>query len=66
MAPKGSHDRQPRTLLKTEPRAPPADVAERLRDLERRLAMDSRTEAERWLGDPPRDRSALCRSKTIR
>ena len=38
------------------------DVRERLAERDLRQAADDRTEAQRWLGDPPRDRSALaCR-----
>jgi hypothetical protein len=57
MAPRGSHDTHARTLLKTEPRAPAADVERRFKERDQRLAMDSRTEAERggsairrWIG----------------
>ena len=34
-------------------------LRERLADRDRRQASDDRTEAQRWLGDPPADRSAL-------
>jgi hypothetical protein len=34
-------------------------AAQRLAERDRREAADTRTEAERWLGDPPPSRSAL-------
>ena len=37
----------------------PDDVASRLAEAAEREAADTRTEAERWLGDPPSHRSAL-------
>jgi hypothetical protein len=39
--------------------ADPKEVAARIAERDAREAMDSRTEAERWLGDPPSWRSAL-------
>jgi hypothetical protein len=41
----------------------PAEAAERLAEREAREAADTRTEAQRWLGDPPPSRSALARAK---
>ncbi len=38
---------------------PVADLKLRLEEREQREAADNRTEAERWLGDPPPGRSAL-------
>jgi hypothetical protein len=38
---------------------PAADLKIRLEERDRRLAADTRTEAEKWLGDPPVDRSVL-------
>jgi hypothetical protein len=38
---------------------PAADVKIRLEERDRREATDTRTEAQRWLGDPPPGRSAL-------
>ena len=35
-------------------RVDPADVEQRLAERERREAADTRTEAQRWLNDPPR------------
>jgi hypothetical protein len=37
----------------------PDDVAARLNEAAAREATDDRSEAERWLGDPPANRSAL-------
>jgi hypothetical protein len=37
----------------------PDDVKFRMMEVERQKALDTRTEAERWLGDPPPERSAL-------
>ena len=41
-----------------------AEIEKRLTERDRRLAADTRTEAERWLGDPPPGRSALARYGT--
>jgi hypothetical protein len=38
---------------------PAADLKIRIEEREAREAADTRTEAERWLGDPPPSRSAL-------
>jgi hypothetical protein len=43
--------------------AKPEEVEARLQELEGRLAADTRTDAEKWLGDPPPDRSALSTAK---
>jgi hypothetical protein len=40
-------------------RVDPVEAAKRLAKREQREAADTRTEAERWLGDPPAERSAL-------
>ena len=40
----------------------PEDVRQRLAERDAREAADTRTEAQRWLGDPPADRSALAQS----
>ena len=40
----------------------PGDLRERLAERDRRLAADTRTEAEIWLGDPPASRSALAQA----
>src|SRR5262245_60170372 len=37
----------------------PDDLASRLEEARARELMDKRTDAERWLGDPPTNRSAL-------
>jgi hypothetical protein len=38
---------------------PAADLKIRLEERDRREAADTRTEAQKWLGDPPPSRSAL-------
>ena len=40
-------------------RVNPAEVEKRLAEREKREAVDTRTEAQRWLNDPPPGRSAL-------
>ena len=40
-------------------RVDPAEAEQRLAEREQREAAVTGTEAERWLGDPPPDRSAL-------
>jgi hypothetical protein len=40
-------------------RVDPAEVEKRLAEREQREAADTRTETQRWLGDPPPSRSAL-------
>jgi hypothetical protein len=42
-----------------EPRISPDDVKYLLNQRDRLAAADTRTAAERWLGDPPKHRSAL-------
>jgi hypothetical protein len=37
----------------------PDDVLTLIQERDRRIASDTRTDAERWLGDPPPHRSAL-------
>ena len=46
-------------------RLDPAELKKRLAEREQREAADTRTEVQRWLGDPPADRSALAH-KTAR
>jgi hypothetical protein len=46
-----------------EPRVSPDDVKYLLNERDQRAAADTRTEAERWLGDPPKYRSALAQRK---
>jgi hypothetical protein len=42
------------------------DLKARLTERDRRLATDTRSEMERWLDDPPPDRSALARRRSIK
>jgi len=57
----GSRSRSAAALLIDAPkcRPPPEDARARLAERDARQAADSRTECEKILGDPPRDRSAL-------
>ena len=41
----------------------PDDLKARLQERDQRLARDHRSEAERWLGDPSPDRSALAQRR---
>jgi hypothetical protein len=41
------------------PRPRAEEIAARLADLHARQAADTRTDIQRWLGDPPPDRCAL-------
>jgi len=51
---------RPNNITKVPPRSySPDDLKTRLLEAEAREAADTRTEAERWLGDPPAERSAL-------
>jgi hypothetical protein len=43
-----------------------ADLKTRLAERDQRMAADTRTDAQRWLGDPPPRRSALARHNTHR
>jgi hypothetical protein len=54
MGPHGSKNPN-RLLLKIEPRGSvnSDDIRHRLMERDRQIALDTRTEAERWLGDPP-------------
>jgi hypothetical protein len=40
-------------------RVTPQDVARRFAERDQRIELDTRTEAQKYLGDPPPDRSAL-------
>jgi len=52
--------RQKPTFTKIEPRyVSPDDVKARLLEAQARQRADTRTEAQRWLNDPPPGRSAL-------
>jgi hypothetical protein len=46
-------------LLVVNHRVSAADPKSRLAERDQRLAADTLSEAEKWLGDPPPDRSAL-------
>jgi hypothetical protein len=59
MSPRGWKNKP--ALTKIAPRAPisPHDLKFKLDERDRLAASDTRTETERWLGDPPPHRSAL-------
>jgi hypothetical protein len=58
MSPRGT--KQKPTIFKVQPRpVSPDDVQVLIIERDRLAAADTRTEAERWLGDPPPGRSAL-------
>jgi hypothetical protein len=44
----------------------PDDIKSRMLERDRLAAADTRTEAQRWLGDPPLDRSALAMKQTLK
>jgi hypothetical protein len=50
---------KPLNLHKVQRTYSPDDIKQRLIEAEARERADSRTDAERWLGDPPAERSAL-------
>jgi hypothetical protein len=59
MPPRGSHIDRTKGLLTINPRPRLADVKKRFAERDQRQATDTRSAAEKWLGDPPPDRSAL-------
>jgi hypothetical protein len=62
MSPRGS--KQKTTFLKIgERRISPDDVLRLVIERDRQAAADTRTEAQKWLGDPPPWQSALARRK---
>jgi hypothetical protein len=64
MSPRGTN--QKIATHKVEPRrVSPDDVKFLLTQRDRLAAADTRTEAQRWLGDPPPGRSALAQRKQI-
>jgi hypothetical protein len=58
-----SKKQKPVFLKIYEPRISPDDVKYLLIERDRLAATDTRTEAQKWLGDPPPWRSALARRK---
>jgi hypothetical protein len=56
-------DRMTKRLPTLDPRPRLADIKKRLADRDQRQATDTRSAAEKWLGDPPTDRSALAQRK---
>jgi hypothetical protein len=62
MSPRGS--KQKPTVFKVQPRpVSPDDVRALILERDRQAAADTRTDAQRWLGDPPPNRSALAQRK---
>jgi len=61
MSPRGTKQRP--SFTKVAPSLSPDDVLKLIRERDQRIAADTRTEAQRWLGDPPSDRSALAQRK---
>jgi hypothetical protein len=59
MPPRGSLIDRAKGLLTIYPRPRLADIKKRLADRDQLQASDTRTAAEKWLGDPPPHRSAL-------
>jgi|RhiMetdeSRZDD1v2_1073273.scaffolds.fasta_scaffold196662_4 hypothetical protein len=59
MPPRGSHIDRTKRLPTLDPRPRLADVKKRFAERDHRQALDTRTAAEKWLGDPPPERSAL-------
>lgn len=51
--------------LSAKPRISPHDLAMRLAERDQRQAADTRTDAEKFLGDPPRERSALVQGRAV-
>ena len=63
MSPRGS--KQNLTVHHIEPRAySPDDIKARLQEAAARERTDTRTEAQRWLGDPPPEHSALAQKES--
>jgi hypothetical protein len=58
--------RKGREAFPWDDQPPVADVAARFRERDLREAMDDRTPAQRWLGDPPWWLSALGRREASR
>jgi hypothetical protein len=64
MSPRGS--KQKPTIFKVQPRPVSADdVRILIIERDRLAASDTRTAAERWLGDPPPHRSALAQRNRL-
>jgi hypothetical protein len=57
MSPRGTKQRP--YFTKVAPSVSPDDVLKLIQERDRLAAADTRTEAQRWLGDPPPGRSAL-------
>jgi hypothetical protein len=64
MSPRGT--KQAATLHRVpNDRVSPDDVKARIIEAQARARADTRTDAQRWLGDPSPDRSALAQRQTV-
>jgi hypothetical protein len=59
MSPRGSQQKQTLTKIDTRRVSPPDDVKFRMIEVERQRALDTRTDLEKFFGDPPPNRPAL-------
>jgi hypothetical protein len=59
MSPRGSQQKKTVHRVGDAHRISPDDVKYRMLERDRLATLDTRTESERWLGDPPPNRSAL-------
>jgi hypothetical protein len=57
MSPRGTKQKQ--SFTKVAPSVSPDDVSKLIQERDQGIASDTRTAAERWLGDPPPHGSAL-------
>ena len=64
MQPRKTRQRGASLYIDPGRRVDAADLKIRLAERDRRLAADTRTDAQRWLGDPPSARSALGQRNT--
>jgi hypothetical protein len=62
MSPRGTRQNNIHKVLSD--RVPMRDLTSRLNEARARESADTRTEVQRWLGDPPRDRSALAQRES--
>jgi hypothetical protein len=63
MSAPGQRQRPTFHIVSDYKRISPDDVLRLIQEREARERADTRTEAQRWLGDPPPDRSALAQRK---
>jgi hypothetical protein len=63
MSPRGTKQKQ--SFTKVPPSVSPDDVLKLIQERDQCIASDTRTAAERWLGDPPPGRSALAQQARV-